>query len=154
MTLDAYLGSFGPIPVHMSFISLCMAMETIVDGTNELTYRMRRSMALLCAENSYHAKQIYNSVKLVYDLRSGIVHGGGVDFTLIGQYIPYLRALISRLIIKLVRLNVKTATELQDMLVFMGFADRNATLQIEKPLINLFTHIDTMKTLKKKAAKK
>jgi hypothetical protein len=151
--LDAYLASFGPIPIHMSFISLCMSMETITDGTSELLYRMRRSMALLCAENSLHAKQIYDNVKLIYEIRSNIVHGGNIDYNLLANFHPYLRSLISRMLIKLVSLDLNTATELQDTLLFLGFTDRNKELNLEKPRINLFTYSDSMKALSKKPVK-
>ncbi len=154
MAFDAYLASFGPIPIHMSYISLCMAMETIVDGTSELLYRMRRSMALLCAENDFHGKRIYDNVKLIYDLRSNIVHGGNINYKLVYEYLPYLRSLISRMLIKIADLELKSATELQELLVFMGFNDRNDNLKLEKPLLNILTHSDTLRTLNKKATKK
>lgn len=151
MAFDAYLASFGPIPIHMSYISLCMAMETIVDGTSELLYRMRRSMALLCAENTFHGKRIYDNVKLIYDLRSNIVHGENINYALVYEYLPYLRSLISRMLIKIADLELKSATELQELLVFMGFNDRNENLKLEKPILNILTHNNTLRALSKKA---
>jgi len=149
VAFDAYINSFLNMPAHMSFVSLSMALETIVSEKTELLFRIRRSVALICGENDYHASIIYENIKLIYDLRSSIVHGELFKYHLVTEYFPYLRSLVSRLIIELIYLNIQTPKALQENLLFAGYIDRNSIIKTEKLAVNLFTHSDTMQSLKK-----
>jgi len=150
VAFDAYINSFLNMPAHMSFVSLCMALETVVSEKSELIYRIKRTVALICGDNEYHGNIIYDNIKLIYGLRSSIVHGDQIKYQLVYDYLPYLRSLVSRLVIELIHLNIKTPKELQEKFLFVGFINRNTIVPTEKLPINLFTQSDTMRSLKQK----
>jgi hypothetical protein len=148
IAFDAYLTSFGNMPNHMAFISLCISLETIVEGTAELTFKISRLIALICADNRFYANRIFENVHLIYKLRSKIVHGSEIKIELINTYLPYLRNLISRMITQLVYLNQPSALELQRELLFAGLSDRNALFSGNEKPLNMFSYAATLGSLK------
>ena len=119
-----YTASFTERYRHLSFISLCMCLEAIVDGSNELSYRIRRNLAVLCGDNELHAEKIFNNVKKIYTLRSKIVHGVDYDYRKLEQYFPYLKVLVSRMIIELILHNIPNLNKLNEKLNKLGFGQK------------------------------
>lgn len=148
IAVDAYLNSFGDIPLHMSFISLCMALETFVDGKSELIYRIRRTVSLICADNQHVAYIIFQNLKKIYDLRSTIVHGDAYKYAQVKEYHPYLRSLISRSIVQLIHTDHKTATALQEALIFTGFTNRDVLFAADTISLNIMSYAETLSSLK------
>ncbi|WP_428331611.1 hypothetical protein [Mucilaginibacter sp.] len=147
VAIDAYSNSFSPVPLHMSFISLGMALETVVDGTSELSYRIRRTVALICADNAHVAGIIFQNINKIYKLRSTIVHGDAYKYQLVREYHPYLRSLISRTIVQLLHTDFKTATELQEAILFAGFSDRGKLFTDETISLNILSYAETLSSL-------
>ncbi len=71
-----YLDSFNVNSVEMSFICLCICLETIVPGAEQLSYRLRRNLSVLCSDSSEMGEKIYNNANLLYGFRSKLVHSG------------------------------------------------------------------------------
>lgn len=150
LAIDAYLNSFGEIPLHMSFLSLCIALESFVSGKNELIYRIRRTVSLICADSEYSARIIFKNIGKIYELRSAIVHGEKYNYALIREYLPYLRALISRTIVQLLYSEVCKPDDLQEQLNFAGFTDRKAIFQADTISLNVRSYADTLSDIVKK----
>lgn len=147
IAMDAYINSYLEMPLHMSYVSLCMALEGVVDGTSEILSRIRRTVAIICADNSHVANIIYANIKKIYALRSKIVHGEKYEYKLVKEYHPYLRSLISRMIVQLMYTEFKSATELQEALIFVGFSDRTQIFQTDTISLNIKSYVETLSPL-------
>jgi len=153
IAVEAFLASFNKIPLSMSFISLCIAMETIIDGKTEITYKIKRTVGLLCADSLTDAKTIFSNVGEIYALRSTIVHGGIYKVSQIIDYLPYTLNLVSSMIVKLIYLNEPNASTLQEKLTFAGFSDINNVFQNQSTkTLNLISRYKIVQNLKKEKA--
>ncbi|MEX0981341.1 MAG: hypothetical protein WD577_05455 [Bacteroidales bacterium] len=126
--ISYYLNSFNVNSVEMSFICLCICLETIVPGTDQLSYRFRRNLAVLCAETYERGKKIYKNAKLLYNYRSKLVHSGmnSNDFTKFELFFEYAQILASRMIIEMLLHNIPSIEELDKKLTEFGFGQGNA----------------------------
>lgn len=120
-----YISSYDVSQHEFQFLSLCICLEAVIEGTNELNYRLRRSVAIICGENEYIAEFIFQNLKKVYTLRSKIVHGGDFDIQKVIDYTYYLRAIVSRLLIELLIHDIPSTKLLDDIITKIGFGDRN-----------------------------
>lgn len=123
-TIHAYLSSFFQSFMDMEYLSLCIALESIINGKTELTYRIKRNVAILLTNDIELGKIVFKNIGDVYDLRSAIAHSTGEKYDRIGVYLPYLRKVISRLIIELISLNINDIDKLNNELSYIGFGDR------------------------------
>lgn len=71
-----YSNSFYVNSPEMSFICLCICLETIVPGREQLSYKFRRNLAVLCSDKEEKGKRILENSKLLYNYRSSLVHSG------------------------------------------------------------------------------
>lgn len=124
-TIDSYLGSFFQNFKNMEYLSLCIAMESIIDGKSELIYRIRRNLSILLSGDVELGKIVFKNISEVYELRSSIVHSSNVLHEKFQEYLPYLRNVISRLIVELISIDIKDLTALNLQLTAIGFGDRN-----------------------------
>ncbi|MBY8963861.1 hypothetical protein KJK34_13960 [Flavobacterium sp. D11R37] len=123
-TIHAYLSSFFQSFSDMEYLSLCIALESIINGKTELTYRIRRNIAIILASDVELGKIVFKNIGDVYDLRSAIAHSTGEKYDRIRIYLPYLRKVISRLIVELISLNIHDIDKLNSELSYIGFGDR------------------------------
>lgn len=146
--IDSYLSSFSERNPTMSFLSLCICLESIIDGSNELVYRIKRNVSILCGNSKARAEIIFKNVDLIYKLRSKIVHGEDYKLEKIQDHLPYLRKLVSRVIIKLVLLNIKSKETLSTSLTFSGFGIiEDSSSDYIKLEPNLGSFVDTFRTI-------
>lgn len=151
VAIEAFLASFQNMPTNMSFVSVCISMETLVDNKTEITYKIKRTLALLCADNEINGNIIFDNVREIYALRSKIVHGGTYKNSLFAEYLQYVRILVSVMIIKLIYLNEPTAIHLQKRLTFAGFDNmKNIYPDSNLATLNLFSQHKIVKPLKNK----
>lgn len=152
-TINSYIGSFREERPDMAFLNLCISLESIVEGERELSYRIKRNVAILCAEQKKYAEKIFDNLNLIYTLRSKIVHAGKFKYDKVDEYLPYLQSLVSRLIIELVLQNIQSLSELNKSLTFAGFGNRKELKDVSeyKPMtLNISSYFDTfIKKLKK-----
>lgn len=123
--IDNYISSYEVSHFHLQYINLCICLEAVNESHIELNYRLRRTISILCAENSYVAELIFKNLKLIYDLRSKIVHGGGYDLKKVVDYLPFLQAIVSRTIMELLLHGIETPAELDFKITKLGFGDRS-----------------------------
>jgi hypothetical protein len=123
-TINAYLSSYFQNFKNMEYLSLCIALESIVDGKTELIYRIRRNVAILISGDIDLAKQVFKNIAEIYSLRSSIVHSSTVNYEKLKEYLPYLRKVISRIITELISLNIADLATLNTQLTFYGVEDR------------------------------
>src|SRR5690606_15947346 len=123
-----YLDSFSVNSIEMSFICLCICLETIVPGNEQLAYRFRRNLAVLCAESYERGKKIYKNANLLYNYRSRLVHSGmnSKDFDKFELFFEYAQILASRMIIEMLIHDVPTIKDLDEKLTEFGFGHGNA----------------------------
>lgn len=118
---DSYISSFYQKNYTMQFILLCICLESIVSGTEQVTYRLKRNVSLICADNRVGAEILYKNIDNLYGIRSSIVHGGEFSIEYLRETLPYLRNLVSRMIIELLLLNYRSVEDLNKDLNFAGF---------------------------------
>lgn len=123
-TVSSYTSSFSEVYYRMSYLSLCISLESIIYGMNELVYRIKRNVAILCGEFEIDCWTLFKNIDKIYSLRSQIVHGEEYKYELIEKYLPYLRSLVSRTIIELVSLNQPDKATLNNKLTEIGFGDK------------------------------
>lgn len=124
LAIESYLTSFSASHYHFQYLTLCVALESIIYGSNELTYRLRRSIGLLCGEKSSSCEKICENVKKIYKIRSKIIHGEKFRVPKILEYLNPLRSLVSRTIIELLIHNVSNKEELNKKITKLGYGDR------------------------------
>lgn len=150
-TIDSYVSSFSELNPTMSFLSLCICLESIIDGSHELIYRIKRNVSMLCSKKKDQAQKIYNNVNLIYKLRSKIVHGENYSLEKVQEYLPYLRNLVSRMIIRLILLNIQSKKQLDKVLTFLGFGNAdtvNDDYQEIEPNFSTMAKIVTVELVK------
>lgn len=118
-----YLDSFNVNSVEMSFICLCICLETIVPGNEQLSYRFRRNLAVLCSESSEKGKKIYKNATLLYNYRSKLVHSGmnSKDFDKFELFFEYAQILASRMIVEMLLHDIPKIQDLDKKLTELGF---------------------------------
>lgn len=127
--LHSYVNSYSEIRLTMSYLSLCICLESIVTGNTELSYRIKRNVAILCGKHADEAEVIFNNLGKIYDLRSKIVHAGIFDEQKVKEYLPYLRNIVSRMIIEVILLNINDLELLNKNLTFSGFLAKEGLTQ-------------------------
>src|SRR5690606_34645467 len=98
LAIESYLTSYSASHFHFQYLTLCMALESVVDGSQELTYRLKRSIGLLCGDKIDSCKRIYNNINKLYKVRSKIIHGEKYDAPKILKYLSPLKSIVSRTI--------------------------------------------------------
>ncbi len=124
LVIENYIASFSASRLHYKYLNLCMALESMISGPQELSYRLRRTVAILCGKSAWYCKHIFNNMNDFYTLRSKIIHGEEYSYDKLIKYLPKLRALVSRVIIELLIHNIETNVELNDIVTKIGFGER------------------------------
>lgn len=120
----AYISSFHQDFKTMEYISLCIALESIVDGKSELNYRIKRNIAILIGQDKDTSNLIFKNIGKIYDLRSSIVHSSNYKNSDLEEYLPYLRDIVSVLLIELIFQNIVELTALNSILTQSGFGEK------------------------------
>jgi len=142
--LESYVSSFQAHSLQQGYLDLCICLETIMEGTTEISYRIKHHIAVLCSENEDHAKTIYSNIGKIYTVRSKIVHGELVKENKIIEYLPYLRCLISRMIIEVILLNIPERKQLDTILTFAGYNKKpTLTNEYKKMTLNLISYVNS-----------
>lgn len=122
--LEPYLGSFYQNFKMMEYISLCISLESIIEGNQELNYRIKRNLAILIGRDIERSNIIFKNVGKVYELRSKIVHSSKYSNDSLEEYLPYLRNLVSLLLIELILQNINNLSSLNKILTETGFGSK------------------------------
>lgn len=122
----SYLSSFFQNFQSMEFVNLCIALESTVNGNTELNYRIRRNVSILLTSEVEFAKGIFKNIGKIYTLRSKIVHSGNYKPEKINEYLPYLRNVVSRLIVEVISHNIEKLEDLNEILTSKGFGDNKS----------------------------
>lgn len=123
--LESYITSFNMTYYSMQFLNLLMCFESLIVGPQELSYRLKRGVSVMCGVNLESCKKIFKNLGKCYDLRSKIVHGEEYNLADIHRYIPYLISLASRYLIEFVSNESISKTDLNNNLNVLGFGMRN-----------------------------
>ncbi|WP_188753626.1 HEPN domain-containing protein [Parapedobacter defluvii] len=141
--IENYITSYEASHRHFQYLNLCFCLETIVDGRTELTYRMKRNVAILCGTSSFNSQLIFDNITKIYNLRSKIVHGDTYNEQKIEDYLPFLISIVSRTIIELLIHDIYDITaigRLNKRITTLGFGDRHKISDDWKKFdFNIFT---------------
>lgn len=120
-----YLDSYNVNSVEMSFICLCICLETIVPGKEQLSYRFRRNLAVLCSDSNEKGKKIYTNANKLYNYRSKLVHSGmtSKDFEKFELFFEYAQILASRMIIEMLLHDIPKIEELDKKITELGYGE-------------------------------
>ncbi len=118
-----YSDSFRVNSPEMAFLCLCICLETIVPGREQLSFRFRRNLAVLCAESPEKGKRILGKAKQLYEYRSKLVHSGmtSKDFKKFDLFFEYAQILASRMIIEMLSHFLPKIEDLDKRITELGF---------------------------------
>lgn len=121
-----YSDSFRVNSSEMSFICLCICLETVVPGKEQLSYRFRRNLSVLCSESIESGKRIYEKAKRLYEYRSRLVHSGMMskDFKKFDLFFEYAQILASRMILEMLLHDIPDIEELDKKITEIGFGQK------------------------------
>lgn len=125
IAIENYITSFSASHLHYQFLTLCIALESVVHGEGELTYRIRRTIAVLCGKDGFNCDVIYDNLNKIYKLRSKIVHGENYEMKKVEDYISALQVIVSRAIIELLVHGIAKNEELNKRITRLGFGERD-----------------------------
>ncbi len=125
LSIENYVTSFTVSHLHFSYITLCMSLENLISGSQELSYRLKRTTAIICGNTEDNSTMIFKNLGKIYGLRSKIVHGENYTPQEIYTKIEYLQNLVSRVLIELLIHNIPTNKELDNLTTILGFGQRN-----------------------------
>jgi len=125
LSIENYLNSFTVSHLHFAYLALCMCLENLIVGSQELSYRLKRTTAILCGNTEDHSSIIFKNLNKIYGLRSKIVHGEIYSSQEIYTKIEYLQNIVSRVLIELLIHNIPTNKELDTIITKLGFGQRN-----------------------------
>lgn len=89
------------------------------DGAQELRYRISRGIAVLLSQTANEGKEIFRTMRKLYDKRSLLVHTGTAS-DLGMEDVRLLRGLVRRAIVRLSVLRLSKA-QLSELLTTAGF---------------------------------
>ncbi len=119
-----YINAFESNLFHFSYVAFCISLEGLIQGNQELMYRIRRTVAIICGFDEESSEIIFDNMSKLYDLRSKIVHGEKFDEELVSNYLYYLECLVSKTIIELLVHEVDDLKLLGKQITKLGFGDR------------------------------
>jgi hypothetical protein len=121
--IDLYLQSKQSSLTYHRYLSLMMALETILASTSEIVYRLKRAVAVILGRTLENSSMFFQMVDYMYGLRSKIVHGEKFDRDEVNYYLPTLEQLVSRLIIELLVHNIEKKETVGEIVTRLGFGD-------------------------------
>ena len=121
-----YSDSFRVNSSEMSFICLCICLETVVPGKEQLSYRFKRNLAVLCSDSRERGKKIYSLANKLYRYRSKLVHSGmtSKDFKKFDLFFEYAQVLASRMIIEMLSHDIPKIEDLDNKITELGFGQK------------------------------
>ena len=100
-------------------------MEALVEGPEQLSFRLRRNIALLNGETKDECIRIEKIVKEIYGIRSQLVHGSKrFEDAQAEKYLPYLRQLVASTIIELIQQKIPSLSDLNRKINESGFGQK------------------------------
>lgn len=120
--IQFYQSSFQINDDLMSFLAMIIALEVIVPGKEQVTFRFRRSLGILIGRDRANAERIMKNASLLYDYRSSLVHGSeikGSEATF-DVYYRYARDLSARMIIEMLAHDFESISELDGAINMSG----------------------------------
>ena len=124
LSIENYINNFNVSHLHFAYLALCMSLENLINGSQELSYRLKRTASILCGNSEENSEIIFKNLTKIYNLRSKIVHCEIYTPKEIYTKIEYLQHLVSRVLIELLIHNIQTNKELDSKITRLGFGQR------------------------------
>jgi hypothetical protein len=126
LCIDSYVSHFYQWKKSLSYLSLSICMETIAEGKEMITYKIRRILSIINGRTKEESDAIFANIKHIYELRSKIVHGENYKESDLDVYLPYLKQLIACTIIELLVHGVDDRKDLDEKITALGFGQKNS----------------------------
>ncbi len=125
--ISYYISSYDVNTLDMAFLCLCICLETIVPGNEQLSYRLRRNITVLIAETMDEGKTLFGTIKDIYNHRSKLVHGGSSFSEIPNSLDVYiqLEKIASRMISELLLHNIPL-TDLDNNITELGYCQKES----------------------------
>ncbi len=144
LTIENYITSYSASHFHFQYLTLCIALESIIYGNQELTYRLKRNVSIICGEDEFNCNIIFENLNKLYNLRSKIIHGETYDLKKVLEYLKPIKSIVSRTIIELLIHDFEKKDLLNHRLTEIGFGDRKKISKAWKYYkLNVLTMVDT-----------
>lgn len=146
--MQAFSACFEVNYYAMQYINLVMSMECFIPGKNEVTYRMRRGLSVLCGRGLKSSEFLYSNLSKIYNLRSSIVHGKEYSVELVHKYLPYTIVLCAKYLRVLIVYGIDNSEKLDSIITQSGFKVQSSGIgNIKVPIIDkesediLYSHL-------------
>ena len=126
LAIDYYYTAFSQMSIYMAYLNYFMALESLNDGTTELTHRISRLAAVINANSKKEGQTIISNFSKFYALRSKIVHGSDLSTSgpKVKLYYYPVQSLVSRTLIELIEQNFESKESMNKTVVESGFGDK------------------------------
>lgn len=125
LATESYTTSYYSSHTQHQYLQLMMSLESILDGSIELSFRLRRSIAVLLGDDIDSCRVIFDNLNKLYELRSKIIHGENFNYEAINTYLPCLKAIVSKVIMELLIHNVPTRKDLNSIINELGYGSKS-----------------------------
>lgn len=112
---------------EMAYVSICICLESIVPDNEQLAFRFRRNLGVICGKSLESGNLIVDSAKKIYKLRSKIVHCSMTqkEYNNFEKYFEHAQLLASRMLIEMIAHRIPTIEELDKKINECGIGDGN-----------------------------
>ena len=126
IAIENYIQSYTASHFHYQFLTLLFALESVVEQEQELSYRLKRFVSVLCGEAPFNCNIIFQNLSELYKIRSKVVHGGNIQniYEDLLKNIEVLQALVSQTIIELLIHNLTNISMLNKRLTVLGYGEK------------------------------
>lgn len=150
--LRFYVSAFLINDPLMSFVSFCIALETIVPARHEINFQIKRNLAVLCGDTKADSELIFKNVGNLYNLRSGIVHSDRTEKQIIrilqnennsfDRYLHYIQVATSRMLIEMTLQECQDIKTFNEQLRAIGFGEKKSiSKNYEDYIFNLMEYM-------------
>jgi hypothetical protein len=153
--IDNYAASFYQWKNAVAYLLLCICLESISEGSEQISYRIKRNISIINGEDIKECRRIFGEVGKIYGLRSKIAHGEDFKEELVESYLPYLRSLVSSTIIEVLTHRIEKREKLNEIINELGFgAKTNISSNYDPDLPTYFRKIKPLTETKEQVVQK
>lgn len=120
--IDIYNSNLYTNNERIIFINLVSCLEMLlISGNNELRYKISRGVAVLLSEDKESGRELFDKMKILYDIRSKLVHEGEYDYEkFLNRFKVYpleeLKNIVNKSVRKFIEMNMDRSITKKDLI--------------------------------------